>query len=104
MMVEELRSQESSVCGDVDRIHFSPVSTQTLTCRCRFCGYVLCYSRDDIGMDAQCPQCRQTLRLPGKLSLVATIIRRREKDQLAIAVEIIGFLCMFFAFPWGIFG
>jgi hypothetical protein len=77
------------------------LSSATFTCRCRFCGYILCYQKEDVGTDAHCPQCGQSLRLPGKLATVSTIIRRRQKDPLGIGLEILGFVCMFFVPPWG---
>jgi hypothetical protein len=52
-------------------------------------------------MDARCPQCGQTIRLPGKLATVATLVRERRKDPLGIGLEVIGFVAMFFFFPWG---
>jgi len=77
------------------------LSSATLTCRCRFCGYILCYPKEDVGTDAHCPQCSQSFRLPGKLATFSTIIRRREKNTLGIGLEILGFVCMFFFPPWG---
>ncbi len=52
-------------------------------------------------MDARCPQCAQTIRLPGKLAAVATIITRRQKNLLGIGLEAAGFVSMAFFFPWG---
>jgi hypothetical protein len=77
------------------------LSSDTLTCRCRFCGYILSYPKEDIGMDAHCLQCGQSFRLPGKLATVSTIIRRRQKNPLGIGLEILGFICMFFLPPLG---
>src|SRR5687768_230459 len=74
-----------------------------LTCRCRHCGYTLCYSRDDVGSDARCSSCNQTIRLPGKLDTVAAIRRVRRNDRTGLGLEILGFLMMFFLFPWGLF-
>lgn len=73
----------------------------TLTCRCRFCGYNICYSRDNVGADARCSNCGETIRLPGKLATVATIHRIRRKDRVGLSLEIGGFIVMFFLFPWG---
>ena len=53
-------------------------------------------------MDAKCPRCAQTIRLPGKLSSLATIRTARQKEPLGLALEIGGFIAMFFFFPWGI--
>lgn len=78
------------------------MSSETLTCRCRYCGYQLSYPKADVGADANCPQCRQLFRLPGKLAPVATIVRRRQKNSLGLGLEIIGFVAMFFLFPWGL--
>jgi hypothetical protein len=80
------------------------LSSATLTCRCRFCGYILCYPKEDVGTDAHCPQCGQSIRLPGKLASVSTIIRRRQKNPLGIGLEILGFISMFFLPPWGLIG
>ena len=79
-----------------------PLSSSVLNCRCRFCGYNLSYPRENIGCDARCPQCAQTIRLPGELSPVATIQSGRHHDLMGLAFEIGGFVCMFLFFPWGI--
>ena len=77
------------------------VSLHNLTCRCRFCGYILSYSREDVGLDARCPQCAQTIRYPGKLASVATIVRTRRQDAFGWTLELLGFSCMFILFPFG---
>jgi hypothetical protein len=79
------------------------LSSATLTCRCRFCGYILSYLKEDAGADANCPQCGQSFRLPGKLATVSTIIRRRQKNPVGLGMEIGGFVCMFLVPPWGFF-
>lgn len=77
------------------------LQTASLSCRCRYCGFVISYSADDVGCDARCPQCGQDVRLPGKLSKVATILPSRKYEPVGLACEIGGFICMFLFFPWG---
>jgi|SRR6059058_3420323 hypothetical protein len=72
-----------------------------MTCNCRFCGYIVCYSVEDIGREIPCSRCSQYIRLPGKLVEIATLKRMRRKDNAGIAMEIGGFLLMFILFPWG---
>jgi predicted Zn-ribbon and HTH transcriptional regulator len=72
-----------------------------MTCQCRYCGYTICYSLDDVGHDARCSRCGQTIRLPGKLASIATLKRIRQKDIKGIGMELGGFALMFFLFPWG---
>ena len=74
----------------------------TLTCRCRHCGYAICYSREDVGHDARCGGCGQSVRLPGKLAAVAVLQRSRCKNPQGLALELAGFALMFFVFPWGL--
>ena len=52
-------------------------------------------------MDAHCSQCGQTIRLAGRLASVTTIISRRHRNPAGIGLELLGFGCMFFVFPWG---
>lgn len=78
------------------------MSTDTLTCRCRFCGNVVCYTERDVGYDIRCNTCSQTIRLPGKLIGMATLERSRKKDSLGLGMEIGGFALMFVMFPWGV--
>jgi hypothetical protein len=61
----------------------------------------MCYTREDIGHDARCSGCGQTVRLPGKLTSVALAQRSRRKNRAGLALEIGGFLPMPFFFPWG---
>ena len=75
-----------------------------LNCRCRHCGYSLCYSADNVGADSRCSNCGETIRLPGKLSAVAGIHRARRTDRAGLALEIGGFLMMFFLYPYGLIG
>jgi hypothetical protein len=77
------------------------LSSETLTCRCRYCGYTISYLKADVGANANCPQCGQLFRLPGKLATIATIVRQRQKNPLGLGLEVIGFICMFFFVPWG---
>jgi hypothetical protein len=62
----------------------------------------MCYSHDDIGHDAHCSGCGQTIRFPGKLASVAVIQRARRRNRAGLALEIAGFLPMPFFFPWGL--
>lgn len=71
-------------------------------CRCRHCGYQIAYTSDNVGADARCPNCGNTIRYPGKLETVAAIQRARRTDHLGLAMEIGGFASMFFLFPYGI--
>ena len=81
------------------------VPNTTFTCRCRHCGFAICYSREDVGHDARCPGCGDSVRLPGKLTAVALINRVRRKNPQGLALELAGFAMMFFVFPWGmVFG
>ena len=59
------------------------------------------YTSDNVGADARCTNCGQTIRLPGKLDTVAAIHRARRMDRRGLAMEIGGFVMMFFLFPWG---
>ena len=78
------------------------MTASTLTCRCRHCGYTLCYSREDVGHDGRCGGCGQSVRLPGKLAAVAVVERIRRKNPQGLALELAGFALMFFVFPWGL--
>ena len=71
-------------------------------CRCRHCGYQIAYTSDNVGADARCPSCGDTVRLPGKLETVAAIRRTRRTDRTGLAMEIGGFASMFFLFPYGL--
>jgi phage FluMu protein Com len=79
----------------------SGVHASVYNCRCRHCGYQIAYSSDNVGTDARCPSCGNTVRLPGKLETVAAIRRSRRMDRLGLAMEIGGFASMFFLFPYG---
>jgi hypothetical protein len=63
---------------------------------------MICYAAADVGYEARCPQCGQSVRLPGELARVAAIKRVRSLDLAGIALEAGGFLCMFFFPPWGL--
>ena len=73
------------------------------TCRCRYCGHDVSYSRVDAGRDIPCPRCSQSIRLPGKLATISAVESARIKDPLGLALEAGGFGLMFFFFPWGLF-
>jgi hypothetical protein len=73
-----------------------------MTCKCRYCGNLLCYASEDVGRDVQCSRCSQTIRLPGKLQSLASIRRVRRKNLAGIAMELGGFGLMLFLFPWGL--
>ena len=72
-----------------------------MTCHCRFCGYSICYSRHEIGHETQCLRCGQSIRLPGKLAAIAVLQKARRNNWRGLGLEMIGFLLMFFLFPWG---
>lgn len=72
-------------------------------CRCRHCGYQVAYTSDNVGADVRCPNCGNTIRLPGKLQTMAAIRRARRSDRLGMAMEIGGFVSMFFFPPYGLF-
>jgi hypothetical protein len=61
----------------------------------------MCYTREDIGHDARCSGCGQTIRLPGRLAAVAVVRSARRGNRAGLAMEIGGFLPMPFFFPWG---
>lgn len=75
---------------------------RTLTCRCRYCAYVICHSPDEIGLDARCPRCGQTIRLPGNLATVTSIRRVRKNEPVGVALELLGFASAFVLFPYGL--
>jgi Zn finger protein HypA/HybF involved in hydrogenase expression len=77
------------------------VHATVFNCRCRHCGYQIAYTSENVGADANCPNCGQTVRLPGKLETVAAIRRARRTDRAGLAMEIGGFAAMFFYFPFG---
>ncbi len=61
----------------------------------------MCYTREDVGHDARCSSCGQTIKLPGKLASVAVVRSARRGNRAGLAMEIGGFLPMPFFFPWG---
>jgi len=73
-----------------------------MTCNCRYCGFLVCYTVEDIGRDIECSRCSQTIRLPGKLASIAALKRARRKDPVGLSMEIGGFLLVPFLFPWGL--
>ncbi|HEX7861339.1 MAG TPA: hypothetical protein VF773_13485 [Verrucomicrobiae bacterium] len=70
-------------------------------CRCRHCGYQIAYTSDNVGADANCPNCRNIIRYPGKLETVAAVRRSRNWNRSGLAMELGGFASMFFFFPFG---
>jgi hypothetical protein len=77
------------------------VSSDILTCRCRFCGKSFPYLRQDAGATAECPECHNSVLLPGKLQGVATKRRGRVNSPPGLAMEVGGALLLFFWFPIG---
>ena len=80
----------------IERVHAT-----VFNCRCRHCGYQIAYTSDNVGADARCPNCGNTIRYPGKLETLAAIRRARRSDRLGLALELGGFTSMFFFFPYG---
>ena len=80
----------------IERVHAT-----VFNCRCRHCGYQIAYTSDNVGADARCPNCGNTIRYPGKLETLAGIRRARRSDRLGLALELGGFTSMFFFFPYG---
>lgn len=76
------------------------VSSDILTCRCRHCGKTFPYLRSDAGTTVECPECRNSVLLPGKLATIATKQKGRVTSPLGLFFEIGGFLLMVW-FPIG---
>ncbi|MDX1953157.1 MAG: hypothetical protein SFY81_13330 [Verrucomicrobiota bacterium] len=72
----------------------------TLTCRCRQCGYLFAYLRSDAGRQVECTSCHHSLVLPGNLQPFASKIRRRTFGKVGLSCEIAGVLLVGF-WPWG---
>lgn len=77
------------------------VGTDIMTCRCRHCGTTFPYLRSDAGAQAECPDCRNSVLLPGKLQGLATKRTRRKSTVPTLMMEVGGFLLMFVLFPYG---
>jgi hypothetical protein len=76
------------------------VSSDVLTCRCRFCGKSFPYLRQDAGIQAECPECHNSVMLPGKLQGLATKRRGRLNSIPGLILEVGGALLLFW-FPIG---
>jgi hypothetical protein len=74
--------------------------TDVLTCRCRHCGKNFPYLRSDAGATAECPDCGNTVLLPGNLQKLATRRKSRVLSVPGLILEIGGFLLLFW-FPLG---
>jgi predicted amidophosphoribosyltransferase len=70
------------------------LSSDILTCRCRHCGKTFPYLRSDAGATAECPNCRNSVVLPGHLQGVATKRKTRINTRYGVAMEIAGFLLL----------
>jgi hypothetical protein len=70
------------------------LSSDILTCRCRHCGKTFPYLKQEAGVTAECPECRNSVQLPGKLQGIATKRRVRVLSVPGILMEISGFLLM----------
>lgn len=76
------------------------LSSDILTCRCRYCGKTFPYLRSDAGAQMECPECHNSVQLPGNLQNLATKRRSRVTSIPGLILEIGGFLLMFW-FPIG---
>jgi hypothetical protein len=76
------------------------VPSDTLTCRCRFCACTFSYAISEAGCEARCPNCRQSILLPGKLQQITIRKRERVNSLTNLSLEIGGFILLVF-FPWG---
>jgi hypothetical protein len=70
------------------------LSSDILTCRCRHCGKSFPYLRSDAGATAECPECRNSVVLPGNLQGIATKKKTRVNTREGLAMEIGGFLLL----------
>jgi DNA-directed RNA polymerase subunit RPC12/RpoP len=76
------------------------LSSDILTCRCRHCGKTFPYLRSEAGANAECPECRGSVVLPGKLQGIATKKKARINTRDGLTLEIGGFLLMLW-YPFG---